>query len=409
MIDEREMDNVRAWLATAEVPDLRTDVGATLRAATAGARRRRVRRIAGSVALIVAMGVAVPGIAAIVSRDADGPPAGVRPTPSPDGPFSCAYQPLPVPDDLDTAGVPNAFIAVFDVDPSGRYVVAVPMSGTTMKAGSPVLWDNGSGRVLTALADAHPVAVNEHGHVAGHYIGNLGWPGKVGGWVYREGAVLELGMPAGGIALGVMDINSGGDVLGNVYYNTSGETKVAVWHAADLTRPEVLPRPAAGRVYAERFTADGGILARVQPDFHPYLWTAHRSIIELPVPPSDSEVTTYGVGGDWVVAGYPGRGGPVGLRWKVSTGEVAPVTLPDGLPDGFRASSIGITATGTMLLTGLDPAGAAFMVRGDHVAVLPVPDGHEVLPEEMNRDGTVVIGIVRSPRDKRTFPASWTC
>ncbi|GIJ69321.1 hypothetical protein Voc01_042380 [Virgisporangium ochraceum] len=398
------------------------------------ARQRRIRRVAGTVALGLAAIVAVPGAIAIASRDRtdslpDDPAASASasasgaPATIPDaGPDACRYHLLPVPDDPAVKELKDPQVVVSAVDPTGRWAVGW-IASNDRQTQLMILWENGKARLMPPeTKNGHPIAVNEQGQVLGK--SGLNEYGAVGSWVYRNGSFDRLGIPAGYPGHDLNGINAAGDVLGYVVYHQAGATglqsRVAVWKAGDLSTPQLLPNPRNALWGAERFGSDGTILGSLQPGMRPYVWAGPGTGRELSGPSDTESPRLRDSNGDWVV-GDTGTGRRV-FRWRLSTGERTEVPIPS-LP-GFRAGGMtGITvrSDGEVAIIGRqeDPAAGPdsplLLLRNGQKKVLPAPDGFWASGSHMSTGGSIVYGeVIRSlePNEqKKDMPAAvyWTC
>jgi hypothetical protein len=432
MTDERD---VRGWLAAAEAPKLRLDLRQTVQTGREKARQRRIRRIAGTVALGLAALVAVPGAIAIASRDRtdslpDVPAVSVSvsasafgvPATIPDaGPDACRYHLLPVPDDPSVRDLKDPTVAVADTDPTGRWAVGSIVSGDRSSQ-LMILWENGNARLMPPeTKNGFPTAVNEQGQVLGK--SGLNEFGAVGSWVYRNGSFDRLGIPADAVGHDLSGINAAGDVLGYLTYHPAGavqlQSRGVIWKAGDLSRPQPLPN---ARVSVNRFSSDGAVLGALQPGSRPYIWTGQGTGKELTGPGDLEAPELRDANGDWVV-GDTGMGQRV-FRWRLSTGERTELTAPD-LP-GFRVDGVRglkVRPDGTVTMVGRRQAATAgvrnplLLVRGDERKELPVPDRFIAGVTEVSVDGSVVYGQVMrlpdpenpQPGDLVNAPVYWTC
>lgn len=395
--------DVRAWLATTEVPELRLDFAQTVRDGRAKAHRRRVRRVAGAGALALAAVLAVPGVAVLAQRDGAHPspenPAASTPTSR--DPNACEYHPLPLPDDPEFTALNATRVIANDYDPSGRYAV-----GFAQAAGENrliILWDNGKPRLLPPQTkNGFPAGVNAKGQVLGK--AGLNEFGALGSWVYRNGSIDRLGVPGGAVGHEIMGISAAGDVLGYLAYGGGPElqAKTVIWRAGALNTPEFLPAPR-GKLFSTRLiSADGTVIGELQPGRTPYVWAGGKGT-ELPV----GTAPMLDAAGDWV-AGADSLSGTV-HRWQVSTRQGAPVTWPN-LP-GFAPDAVRVSADGSVIAAGRRSKTdkKLVVVTGDRVKDLPGPDGAFVAAESVNDDGTIVHGSVSvKPGDFPTF-VYWTC
>jgi hypothetical protein len=431
MTDERD---VRGWLATAETPDFRLDLRHTVATGREKARQRRIRRVAGTVALGLAAIVAVPGAIAIANRDRtdslpDDPAASASasasgaPATIPDaGPGACRYHLLPVPDDPAVKELKDPMTFVVDADPTGRWAVGVVASGDR-KTQLMVLWENGRARMMPPeTKNGHPIAVNEQGQVLGK--SGLNEYGAVGSWVYRNGSFDRLGIPPAYSGHDLNGINAAGDVLGYVVYHQAGaadlQSRVAVWKAGNLSTPELLPNPRNALWSAESFGSDGKILGNIQPGMRPYVWSGPGAGKELYGPGDTEPPRLRDANGDWVV-GETGSGQRV-FRWRLDTGERIEVSLPY-LP-GFRAegmTAVTVMSDGAVSIVGRQENRSGLdtpllVVRGGQQKELPAPDGFRATSSHQSSDGSIVYGgVLRKippdavPERDQMAAAYWTC
>jgi hypothetical protein len=413
MTDESD---VRSWLATAEVPDLRPlDFEQTVSTGRGRVRQRRVRRIAGTAAFGLAAVLAVPAVITLIGRDSTEPtpPATARRTPPPDGPFTCTFRALPTPSGLDAFNQPEWRFDIAGMDRSGRYVIAQAMGpGGPGGTRVPVLWDNGVGRVLSPeMKSARPTAVGENGTVAGEYMSGGG------SWVYRAGVVTDIPVPAGTTTVTVSDINANGDLLGTAF--TQGTARVAIWRAGKLAEPQFLEAP--GEVVTPmRFLPDGGVVGWQSIENGVYVWNAQGEGTAYAVPAGAIQTRPVGVGNGWVFAlgKQSVEGGQIPVRWKIGTGAAEWFQLPAVDPPAENVDLTAVGENGALLFSAIQTTGSGmydhvtrtFVARGGHVAQLPAPGGGQAFPKGMDEYGTKVVGRVSVP-DGSMEPtmAIWTC
>jgi hypothetical protein len=407
MIDEREADDVRAWIATAEAPELRLDLRHTVQQ---GRTRRRHRRIAGGGAVALAVLLAVPGAAMFMRGTTDAPPVAAERTPPPDAPFSCSYQVLPIPAGLDALGSAWQSLNPDVMDPSGRYVATQAIAGMQDSIDGvrvPVLWDNGVGRVISPELRGRPTAVFENGVVVGERM-----PGG-GTWIYRDGKVTNLPMPAGAIALGIATIKANGDILGTVYTAAPNTARVAIWKGGDLANPRYLDAP--GDIVTPLASLDdGGVVGWRSVERLPYVWDADGHGTPYVAPAGALDYQAVGVS-DGYLYGFGKRAigeGMVPIRWKIGgDGTAEWLQAPPGLPALADVELTAVGRNGGLLFQVVDKTGPSrlrsFLVRGAHRAELPAPDGHQTYATAMNDIGTKVAGVVNSGTSNT--PVIWTC
>jgi hypothetical protein len=403
--------DVRTWLATAAVPALRPlDFGETVNLGRTRARRRRTGRIAGTAALGLAAVLAVPGVLLLADGD--------RTTTSPDAPAasdasgsaaarnpnSCEHQFLKLPDDPAFKALGETTASVAAADPTGRWAAGGTATKTDADAGKRllVLWEHGRARALPPETQGGViVAVNSQGQVLAK--GGNNEYGAAGAWVYRNGSVTRIPVPAGAQGYDFHGINEAGDVLGYAVYHDGGPeatSRMAIWRAGDLTKPQFLPNT----VFFDRFSSDGKVLGSTRPGFQPYVWDDGRGTT-LTGPGEAAQATILDANGDWAIGKTPTSG--TIYRWKVSTGEVNTVAMPN-LADVwlFRAK---VRSDGTVVAAG-DNGGKLLLVNGDRSKELSVPDGSFGTAVSVNLDGTVVYGgFVKAPDYQFPVAAMWTC
>ena len=410
MTDESD---VRTWLATAEVPELRTDLRQTVVDGRATARRRRVRRIATAGALTLAVLVAVPGVVAVANRD--------RTDPSPDAPAAstgasrnpnaCAYHALTLPDHPDVKALKNPTVIAGSADPTGRYVVGFVRDALDSRL--LILWDNGRPRLLPPeTRNGFATGVNERGQVLG--MSGRNEYGALGPWVYRNGALDRLGIPADAVGSEISGINAAGDVVGYLAYSGSPmlRARTVIWPAGALSTPRQVPDPKNARFSARWFGTDGTLLGSLDPGMRPYLSNGDGTGTELTAPGEAAGAALMDANGDWAV-GVTSPGGDI-YRWQLSTGQVAKVTVP-GAVDGVVA--VRLRSDGSVLVVGRQASGSDVVVRDGRRMELAAPDGAVASGDFVNVDGTFGGGTVHPARDPSApptgggfgSPAYWTC
>jgi hypothetical protein len=403
--------DVRTWLATADVPDLRPlDFDGTVTIGRTRARRRRTGRIAGTAAVGLAAVLAVPGVLLLAKGD--------RTTTSPDGPAasqvsgstaernpnSCGHQLLKLPDDPAFKALGETTAMVAAADPTGRWAAGGTAAKTDADAGKRllVLWENGRARALPPETQGGViVAVNSQGQVLAK--GGNNQYGAAGAWVYRNGSITRIPVPAGAQGYDFHGINEAGDVLGYAVYHDGGpeaNSRMAIWRAGDLTKPQFLSNTA----FFDRFSSDGKVLGSTRPGFKPYVWTGGRGTT-LTGPGEAAQATLLDANGDWAI-GKTITSGTI-YRWKVSTGEVNTVAMPN-LADVWL-SMAKVRQDGTVVAAG-DNGGKLLLVNGDRSKELHVPSGFDAETTSVNLDGTVVYGgFVKAPDNRFPVAAMWTC
>ncbi|MFI7217851.1 hypothetical protein [Micromonospora maritima] len=328
--EERAATVVRRTLPRMDVPPSRVDLDAVLVAGRRAERRRRRLTVTLAAATVLAVGL---GSAAVLGRDGHGRgmdrvtdrPPEILPTPTvvpltarrSGAPAPCVYQELPAPAGVRLGRVQAA-------DPTGRFVAGTAVAGGAAgrSASRLVLWD----RRQPVLADiptegggfTDVVAVNPDGVVVGTTSSpEAGRSGRMRSvpWVYREGRVRELAVPAGYDEATVQAVNRRGDVLGLAQILASRTSAVVVWPAGTDGAPRMLNDGVAGRVIG---WGDDGTVVTVGPA-DPAGQTASRELlllradgtrVVLPLPSGWAPGTSWGdrmpMRGDWLGGILPG-------------------------------------------------------------------------------------------------------
>lgn len=381
MTDQHDWDDeaeLRRTLAEVPAPPPRLAVAGLLGQARRHARQRRLVAAGGTAGAVLLALVAVPSVGQVwpdrtTSPVATAPSAGATSTPAATpaaaAPIQCRVSILPPPDGLAEYGVVDpAGIRVTAMDPAGRYLVGDTYGG---RNDSPVAvrWEDGEPVIIDA-GGSHAAAtdVNSRGDVVG-----IGVREPAGGpfysWIYRDGTVTELALPAGYLESDVAGINESGDAVGNVV-DADFRTRAVVWPAGSPGAPRLLPAPEEGAdVSPAAITDDGSVVGYRHGSTAGYRWDPDGVGQELPLPAGITEGVIADARGDWAV----GRGIPAGgsksvpVRWDLRTG------VATELP-GFQARPR------------LGAGGESVNLAGDVVVGAPLPqvlraDGRElVLP-----------------------------
>lgn len=214
-------------------------------------------------------------------------------------------------------------MTVTDMDPTGRYAVGWYRPNHLSAAeGADVLvrWDNGVPHPLPVSGlDAYAAGVNSAGVVAG-YVGHAQTDQSA--WVYADGQVTTLPLPAGYSSAAAIAINGRGEVVGNAYKD-SGDLSVVVWSVDGSRAPRLLePRGASAFDIAD----DGTVVGILAGPVRPYAWDPDGVGRVLPVPAGAQQAIPATVRGEWAAGGAQERSGAaMALRWNLRTGEVSVV------------------------------------------------------------------------------------
>jgi hypothetical protein len=390
----------------------------------ARARRRRYLAAGGATAMVLAAAAALP-VAVDGWRAGPGldppPPGGASPLPA----LDCETTGLEPPDHPERGTPDPSHVWVRAMDPTGRYVLANWVSGEVTGTDDPpvvVLWDteDGSATYLPTLqGGADGQAVNGSGAVVGS-----DWDEAAGyAWIYRDGDLQTLPVPAGYQGARAEGVNEPGDVVGTAS-GENGDSVVVVWPADDLEHPEVLPPPPGVYAAPAGITDAGAVVATVGidgRDVEAYVWDADREF-EHRIPPPNGTLGGYvsAVRGDWAVgaaylpaaeASLPPtpvvdelgeQVAEVPVRWDLAAGTVE---LIDAGSYPVTGAATAVTAAGDVVVGATEPV----VVRDGLAYTLPVPDeGGQPQPVAVSEDGTVFAGTVESaPEVSR--PTVWRC
>ncbi|WP_433054880.1 hypothetical protein [Dactylosporangium sp. CS-033363] len=325
--------------------------------------KRAQRRRAVLASTAAAAGVAVVAVAvALVVRPSGGPavPA-VVPASSAPVAAGCSVDRLPLP-----AGVTSA--STVGADPSGRYVIGVRYPSDDSTPAVSILWTDNRPALLPA--DFRAVAVNASGLVVGEH-GRLEDRRAA---VIKDGAAIDLPLPAGGQFTDVTGVNARGEITGHTFLAGSA-VRGTVWPSVGV-QPRLLQ--AGGKdTYAVGVTDDGTSVGTIGEREKPYRWAADGTGKALPVPDGYRGGEARAVNGDWAIGtASTSRGGADGkdeltatevpVRWNLRTGALA---------HGFQIAAEGVAADGTVLgRVGKDVPG---VWRDGTVVTLPMPPGAE--------------------------------
>jgi hypothetical protein len=278
-------------------------------------------------------------------------------------------------------------------DPTGRYLV----SGN-------VLWSDGNPQI-NPRDDFDPNDVNAHGVVVGIDHAD-------GAWIYRDGALSEPpGVPVAGW-IGLIGINSAGDMIGSV--GNATRTTALVWPAGNPKAVRTLAGPSAlDSSFANAIGDDGIVVGAVnngtrpgEPQvFTPYVWGPDGKGHPLVEPPGALSGWASAISGDWAIGSVDtGPDQTMVVRWNVRTGQV---TSYPGV-----AGRAAVTGDGDVLVsTGSTVTGGPYLIHDDAPSPLPLPPGAravEVTATSISRDGHLIAGTFQDSPDHYT-PIFWAC
>ncbi|MEV6635705.1 hypothetical protein AB0M54_33640 [Actinoplanes sp. NPDC051470] len=384
---------LRDRLGTVDVPPSRLDVGNVLAAGRRADRRRTVQVAAGTVLVMGAL-VALPSVV-FGSRGTQHatptPNQSATAGPPPSG--DCTLTKLPVPRAMKN-------LSARGVDPTGRYIIGVNVSGKPgpksdpdsadrSQDAQPVLWTDGKVKTLPAPhRSIRLTGVNAGGVVvglAGDTVNDTVWR-----WV--DGQPQKLRNPAGSWDFSYAFVNAPGDVV------ATGDTGVLVWRAGSTTATK-LPLETGAEVRA--FTDDGTLIGQVvsldRTKVTAYTWTLSGAATKLTAP-DGRNVEIFTARGDWVTARIAPAGAAV--RWNRKTGHLEDLRLP------FPANGInghGWVVSQDVLVKDTGPVG------------LTDPTGDFTAPSDIADNG-LIVGILNDYQTQNpetgepdNQPVTWTC
>jgi hypothetical protein len=412
----------RAWLESVDAPPSRLEVTGIVLTGRARARRRRYLAAGGATAMVLAVAAALP-VAVQGWRAGPGldppPPGGESPLPA----LECEITELELPDHPERGTPDPSHVWVRAMDPTGRYVLANWVSGEVTGTDDPqvvLVWDIEEGTVAYLPAGQSGQDVNTHGTVVGADPQGEG----ESPWIYRDGEVDTLPLPAGYPTGRAEFVHESGDVVGAAW-GANGDTVVVVWPADDLARPEILTGSEGLNPVAAGITDDGAVVA--SDDQGPFFWDADRVHHRLPLPEGATGGYIGAVRGNWGVGGatFPASGASlpptpmsdgdgqavigVPVRWDLAAGAAELIgvgTYPD------VGAAVAVSIAGDVVTSVTDTADP-IVVRDGRPYTLPVPveDGHPQ-PEAVSEDGMVFAGAVRTSApdgDPVAQPTVWHC
>lgn len=302
--EERAGRALRAGLLRVEPPEGHLEVERIVRDGRRVERRSQLAAAAGA-ALVVAVGVPA---AALVLRDP--PPTGVDPS----KPANCTVTELDRPQEAETT--------LEVADPTGTFQYG-------SSGGHLVRWRNGKMEIVATddsvgIPDAGlrpgllPTGVNSTGVAVGIYRGRAitnNTPPL--GWVFRDGVLSPLAVPAGVQAAVPSAINDAGDIVGRVMPGTAPGVlpgTVVIWPAGSPGSPYVRPRDTTA-AEPVAIAADGTVVADLmaQPDQPAWaaVWGPDGARRDLALPDGWLKATTVDLRGRTVY-------GTV-VRWKAAS------------------------------------------------------------------------------------------
>jgi hypothetical protein len=420
----------RAWLENVDAPPSRLDTGQIVQVGRARARRRRYLAVGGATAMVVLAAAAALPVAVDVWPDGTGgsspldpPVAGSQP---PLPALDCEITELELPDDHPVRGTPDpSDVWIRAMDPTGRFVLGNWVSGEVTGTDDPpvvLVWDIEEGTVAYLPAGQSGQDVNAHGTVVGADPQGEG----ESPWIYRDGEVDTLPLPAGYQTGRAEFVHESGDVVGAAW-GANGDSVVVVWPADDLARPEILAGSEGLNPVAAGITDDGAVVA--SDDQGPFFWDADRVHHRLPLPEGATGGHIGAVRGNWGVGGatFPASGASlpptpmsdgdgqavigVPVRWDLAAGAAELIdvgTYPD------VGAAVAVSTAGDVVTSVTDTADP-IVVRDGRPYTLPVPvpveDGHPQ-PEAVSEDGMVFAGTVRTSAPDGSpvaQPTVWHC
>jgi hypothetical protein len=445
---------VRGWLASVAAPPTRLELDSIRQLGRSRIRRRRRLALGGSAAVVLAIVAAVPLSGQLLEAPDQ---AGSSPLAWPV--VECVPAMLPLPAEVPG---PERQVQIFDMDPTGRYVLGVARPLESVDPFTIVLWEDGQPTVVSPPDDARrpiPVAVSAGGVVVG--FATPGRHSRVEGrvegrvaWTYRNGEVTLLAAPHPIAA--ITGINAAGDVAG--WLTDGGQDILAVWPEGRpeqpwLAGPDQLGLPDGASVDSVVIGDDGTLVGTFYPDagepdrIHAFSWHPDRGTSLLPEPSRVQRIAVQAVTGEWAVGtatrsvatgsleplpsgSPPGLGIPtledhpsdeaefevsVPVRWHLRAGTVEIVTYADLSRHGISSHQTAVSATGEVTAT-VDAEGG-LVVRDGRWQVLP-PPAATVWPTVavVSDDGATVAGWVADDggdRESGSFlpewPVMWRC
>lgn len=307
---------------------------------------------------------------------------------------------------------PN-FFQVVAADPTGTYLAGIQEENGAI--GAAVLHKGTVTRIAmpVAVSSVTPARVDRTGTVVGWATPADHGPNVP--WIYRNGVVTMLPLPAGFDTGAAVAINARGDVVGSLSkmkeLSPGGprigidETGV-VWRAGALDKPVVTaPGPGFSLVDIGGITDDGTIVGRAGPasgaGVAPYAWRLDGAARRLDLPSGYGYARVLGARGRWAY-GQVWNAAPgelVVARWNLETGGV---DLFSDLPPGSEAADV--STTGVLLANAKPAPGKAFVIDTDGVVhMLPNAPSQAV---SISDDGRTISGDATYPGRR---PAIWTC
>jgi uncharacterized membrane protein len=237
-------------------------------------------------------------------------------------------------------GVPPAACTTAALDASGLLgsVEAVDPTGTLLfgvNGGHLVRWRDGASEIVATSTTGGllmPTDVNSAGVAVGFYAADPpGTSAPQAGWVFRDGVVTPLALPAGARTATPHAVNEAGDIAGAAMPATGPTPSVpVVWPAGSPGSPRMSGPDAAGAAIA--ITADGTMVGSVTGAHDiPVVWDPDGGRRSLSVPAGWTGASALVVRGD-VVYGTVRRETAAGPR--ALEGQAASAAGPDDLPTG---------------------------------------------------------------------------
>lgn len=391
---------MRALLRDVDFPEPRLDVATTIRTG----QRRRAGRWAATTAAGVGVLVAAAATVQLAPWDHPRGPdrSATRPTPATlPAALDCTVEPLPPPNGRTSA-------VATGIDPTGRYVIGMVDNDGSGPPRS-VLWTDGQPQLLPAGASGEE-AVNASGVVVGTLTTGAGGHA----WIFRDGQLRNLPVPAGSEA-GEVSINTRGDVAGVLYHD--GTRVPIVWPADRPGSYRILASPGGGVIV--RGITDSGVVVGGMQDGPPYRWEPNGTGSPMATPPGLTTGWVIDVAGTWAVGYFeerqastdsahptptPTPGHQAAVRWNLATGQATAL--------GFDALPAAIDAAGRVLI----PESPPRLVGPDGtMRALPAVAGYVFAHAAgISDNGTVAGFVATDDKDPAAGPyrsqsVRWSC
>jgi hypothetical protein len=392
--------------AERDVPPMRLLADDVLVIARRRVRRGRIRMLAvAGVAAVLAIG----GVVFAAPRLPDGGPPAVIPTrpvtPSPStsrsvAPLSCRVAAIPAP-----PGLGQGQWMVYSIDPTGRHMVGGYQSAPSVTG--LLVWKDGVPSRPVEAKEFSPHAVNRDGTAAG-FIRKAG--GRRSAALYRNGAVVQLPVPAGTTESAALAVNARGDAVGYAVIGDNERNVGLVWPVGGGV---VELSADAGRTAQAAGVTDDGVVVGVTKSTDGNAQAAYRWGLDggqgTPLAKGTAG-SVAAVGGDWAVGEAPLTAprdpddlGPWHARWNVRTGTVEPLGL---------FTPFAVSASGTVLGRPTERSSGLHVWHDGGVTALPALSAARRSPLHagMTGDGATIVAAMTDGDSRGQIDNTrWTC